>query len=592
MPSLSELTTASQVFKELSMHAALHDLKNGQSVKVAARLHGVSRATLRNRTQNPELTRVGAPTEFPSWEEDRLKCNTVGDSFFRRFLKRHPEISLRVTHSSSRKKNREWTTERCEEYISKLQDLHDRGFLDRPVQVWNLDGTAFSTSEMFDRVVARKGAKQIPFQFDRNEKENVTILPCRNASGTQLKFMALYAGKVHVQSRLDDTFGLCYHAVNLSGYMDQIHFANYIQGEVFPAVTELKNVVFVDGHFSHVNNLLLTRYCKFFEKTGKEVAIFCLPTGQTNHLQPFHVSVFGGIKKRWRKYLPARRLTSKDNLLSHVVKLWYHTEGFPEKFHFNAGQSLKSGFAKFGLYPFSPDVIRKIVKAYHDPNLISSEIQNAPVQDFGPLLQLLREQYGINEEKDLVEVKQFILLKQRGISLDAVLACTVQKDIFGEPPKKLRRVKNRQLSLAAGALTTHPGFIDELEKEEAENTAKKAATASKRKASSRPVKEKIKKARKKLELDERRGSGPKQRREGRADAEEEASLRRNRIEDLFSPTQIRGCVDMQDPLTKVAWEVGFASKENIDSTLRDQQWKVRIRMIVPGVLTISSSQLT
>ncbi|GAU87542.1 hypothetical protein RvY_00372 [Ramazzottius varieornatus] len=111
-------------------------------------------------------------------------------------------------------------------YVFKLQELRERGFLDRPEQVWNFDETAFNTSEMYDRVVARTGAKQIPSQFYGNEKENVTILPCGNAAGLQLKFMALHAGKVHVQSRLDDTYGLCYHAVNASGYMDQAHFAN------------------------------------------------------------------------------------------------------------------------------------------------------------------------------------------------------------------------------------------------------------------------------------------------------------------------------------------------------------------------------
>ncbi|GAV09649.1 hypothetical protein RvY_19153 [Ramazzottius varieornatus] len=45
MPSLSNLKTASQLFKELSMDAALHDVKNGQSLKGAARLHGVSRTS-------------------------------------------------------------------------------------------------------------------------------------------------------------------------------------------------------------------------------------------------------------------------------------------------------------------------------------------------------------------------------------------------------------------------------------------------------------------------------------------------------------------------------------------------------------------
>ena len=93
---------------------------------------------------------------------------------------------------------------------------------------------------MFDRVVARKGQKQIFSQFDGNEKECVTILPCGNGAGLQLKFLALYAGKVHLLSRLENTHNLCYHGVNSSGYMDEIYFANYIKQEVLPAMTETK----------------------------------------------------------------------------------------------------------------------------------------------------------------------------------------------------------------------------------------------------------------------------------------------------------------------------------------------------------------
>ena len=98
--------------------------------------------------------------------------------------------------------------ETCEQYISKLQKLHEDGYLDRPNQVWNLDETAFKTSDTVDHVVARKGQRQIPSQYDGCDKEVVTILPCGNAAGVQLKFMALYSGKVHVQSRLDSTNNL------------------------------------------------------------------------------------------------------------------------------------------------------------------------------------------------------------------------------------------------------------------------------------------------------------------------------------------------------------------------------------------------
>ncbi|GAU88012.1 hypothetical protein RvY_00785 [Ramazzottius varieornatus] len=75
--------------------------------------------------------------------------------------------------------------------------------------------------------------------------------------------------------------------------MDQMHFASYIKMVVFPAMTKINNVIFVDGHFSHINNFTLMKYIKEFEaETGKIVRVFAVTAGQTNHLQPFDVSVF------------------------------------------------------------------------------------------------------------------------------------------------------------------------------------------------------------------------------------------------------------------------------------------------------------
>ncbi|GAV00466.1 hypothetical protein RvY_11309 [Ramazzottius varieornatus] len=411
----------------------------------AAKVFGVSRTTMTNRIQNPSPNPVGRKLKFPPCEEERLadfllSCSDQGvplnryhclqlilevavqlelgnatfdDKFFRRFLDRHEERSMRITHCSNRKKDSEWTVERCEDYISKLQKLYTVGFLERLEQVWNLDKTAFDTSEMYDRVVARKGAKQIPSQFDETEKESVTIHPCGNAVEIQLKFMALYSGKVHVLSRLYDTHGLCYHAVNSSRYMDQVHFASYVKEEVFPAITELK--------------------------------------------------------------------VTKDNLLSHVVKLWYRTEGCVDKYAFNVAQCLKSEFAKTGLFPFFPDVIRKAVKAHHDPDAFTRGIRSRVEQDFGPLFQVLKSQFNLTTKKDLGDTKELIILKQKGITPGAVLANSVQKALFGEAPVEQRREKNKHLCLESGALTTQPSFVAELEKEEAEKATKKATTAAKRK---------------------------------------------------------------------------------------------------------------
>ncbi|GAV09462.1 hypothetical protein RvY_19004, partial [Ramazzottius varieornatus] len=168
-----------------------------------------------------------------------LKHTAFNDQHVRRFLQRHPTLSIRVTHANNRKKDREWTHELADKYISKLTELlFHRGFLDEPEQVWNLNESAFNPAEMFDRVVRRKEMRQIYSQFDGTEKELVTILPCGDAAGLQLPFMTLFSGKRHVRSRPDGTSGHCYQGVNDSGSMD--HFANYLKLIVFPAMTKMK----------------------------------------------------------------------------------------------------------------------------------------------------------------------------------------------------------------------------------------------------------------------------------------------------------------------------------------------------------------
>ncbi|GAU97025.1 hypothetical protein RvY_08388 [Ramazzottius varieornatus] len=129
----------------------------------------------------------------------------------------------------------------------------------------------------------------------------------------------------------------------------------------------------------------------------------------------------------------------------------------------SVGECLKSGFAKTGLFPFSPDVIRKTVKAHQDPEAFTSGIRSHVEQDFATL-------------RDIKEP-----IKQKGITPGAVLDNSVQKTLFGEVPVKQRREKNKHLCLESGALTTQPSFVAELEKEEAEKAAKKVTKAAKRK---------------------------------------------------------------------------------------------------------------
>ena len=169
--------------------------------------------------------------------------------------------------------------------------------------------------------------------------------------------------------------------------------------------------------------------------------------------------------------------------MSHIVKLWYRTEGCPEKFAFNPGPSLKSGFAKVGLFPYSPDVIRATVGAHNDPQNIGGLRVQAIEQDFEPLFHLLQTRYNISIEKDLGDYKQFTLLKQKGITPGAVLANSIQKYLFDQTSQKQKRQKNKQLSTEAGVLVTSDSFVALTESQHEAKKAKKAVALGKRKKS-------------------------------------------------------------------------------------------------------------
>lgn len=65
----------------------------------------------------------------------------------------------------------------------------------------------------------------------------------------------------------------------------------------------LQNLIVVDGHFSHTNNMQLVMAAEEQAVFEKEIELICLLSGQTHILQPLDVSVFGCVQKRWADYL-------------------------------------------------------------------------------------------------------------------------------------------------------------------------------------------------------------------------------------------------------------------------------------------------
>ncbi len=163
--------------------------------------------------------------------------NKFSDRWHAGFLKRHRNIAIRVTFANNRKKAREWNNQRCNEWINLLEGLTEGGGFNDPAGIWNADETGMPLGEVYDKVYAAKGSREVDSYFDGDEKERLTVLACGNAAGLMLRPLILYDGKVDLLSRLDGTNDRCWVGTNSSGYMDNDLFTAYFKHEVIPNMT-------------------------------------------------------------------------------------------------------------------------------------------------------------------------------------------------------------------------------------------------------------------------------------------------------------------------------------------------------------------
>ena len=219
-------------------------------------------------------------------------------------------------------------------------------------RLWNCDETAFATDVASQKILARKGAKNVHETGGGSGREYITVLGCGSASGVRLPPYTVYKGKnMWSNWMVGGPAGTLYNT-SQSGWMEQHHFLEWFKKLFLPAIANLLEngsvVLFVDGHISHVSIELI----QLARERG--VVLFCLPSHTTHVLQPLDVAVYGPVKKSWRKILKEYKMETcaakvdKTVFPSLLRRLW--EESFQP-------EHLKAGFRRAGLCPVSKDAI-------------------------------------------------------------------------------------------------------------------------------------------------------------------------------------------------------------------------------------------
>ena len=182
--------------------------------------------------------------------------------------------------------------------------LQENNMLDLPdlsSRMWNADETEFCTAVASQRVLARKGSREVHETAGGSGRDYITILGVGAADGTRLPPYILYKGvNLFLRWTVDGPAGaVC--GVSKSGWMESSNFLEWFSKMYLPAIDHLLQtgpvVLFVDGHQSHLS-LSLIRLAK-----EKGVHPYCLPPHSTHVLQPLDVGVYGPIKRAWKRIL-------------------------------------------------------------------------------------------------------------------------------------------------------------------------------------------------------------------------------------------------------------------------------------------------
>lgn len=295
-----------------------------------------------------------------SWTEHEM----AGEVWLRSFMKRHPVLSLRLPQPTSIARATSFNRSNVQLFFQNYTTVLDKYKL-QGKDIWNVDESGITTVQKPDRIIARRGQKQVSAMTSAERGTLVTIALAGNALGNHIPPMFIFPRKRFNDHFIRDGPTGSIGTANGSGWMqeeDFYIFLNFFKDQIRPS-KENKALLLLDNHASHI----AVKNIEFCKANG--IILLTFPPHCTHKLQPMDRTVFGPVKKavntacdNWMRSNPGKVMSIYD--IPGIVKPSFDIAVTP--------RNISSGFVHTGLWPVNTEI-------FQDADYLPSQITDRPL---------------------------------------------------------------------------------------------------------------------------------------------------------------------------------------------------------------------
>jgi len=243
--------------------------------------------------------------------ESWTKNTMAGSDWFSNFMIRHKKLSIRTPEATSLARATSFNRTNVQLFFDNLINVLTRFNL-KPCDIWNMDETGVFTVQKPNRIVGRRGLKQIGRLTSAERGQLVTMACAVSASGNSVPPFFVFP-RVHFKDHFirDGPIG-CAGGANPSGWINEENFLLYLAHFVKNVRPSLTNCILLllDNHDSHLSIDALD----FAKKNG--IVMLSFPPHCSHKMQPLDVSVYGPLKKYLNTALDSWMLNHPGKTLS------------------------------------------------------------------------------------------------------------------------------------------------------------------------------------------------------------------------------------------------------------------------------------